>query len=229
MTPADPLLTIMHTQSDIWKKENDHRFVFLRCYSMMTANMLQGIAQGRFCDAAWVARLLHHFAGYYFDALRLYEANDDRTPAVWRQVHEASTHHSLHVLQHLLLGINAHINYDLVLAIRDAMMDEWKMYDEATRNMRMADHELVNRIIGETIDAVQDQVIEREAPFMKVVDSLMGRVDEWLLSELITNWRSEVWNESCAMLSAETEEQKELLRLSLEDNVIKKANQMLGF
>lgn len=229
MKTTDPLLIQMTSQADAWEKSGDHRFVFLRCYSLMTGNMLKGIADGRFNDTGWVAHLLHRFAGYYMEALRLYEAGDAQTPAVWKQVHDASRGQQLHVLQLLLIGINAHINYDLVLAIYDAMAPDWKSLNEEKRQTRMTDHNLVNQIIGETIDSVQDQVIEREAPFMKVVDSLMGRVDEWLLSELITNWRTDVWNESCSMLASKSDEQKEALRLSLEQKVMLKASELLEF
>jgi len=229
MYTTDPLLSQMKTRADRWKSEGDHRHIFLRCYSMMTGNMMQGIKAHRFKDEGWVSHLLHRFAAYYLDALEKYEAQDEQTPAVWKQVHDASRTQQLHVLQHLLLGINAHINYDLVLAIYDAMEPDWAGLSLQKLEVRMNDHDLVNRIIRETIDTVQDEVIEREAPFMKVVDSLMGRVDEWLLAELITNWRTDVWNESCAMLAAENDHEREKLRITLEERVMSKANQLLEF
>lgn len=227
--PSDSLLIKMRVQADKWEQQGDHRFVFLRCYLMMTANMVKAIGDGQFRDKEWVSHLLHRFADYYFDALRLYEAQDESTPAVWKQVHDASRDLHLHVLQHLLLGINAHINYDLVLAIYDAMTPDWKNLTEVSRQTRMADHNMVNLIIGSTIDSVQDLVIEREAPFMKIVDSLMGRVDEWLLSELITSWRTQVWEESCAMLAANHPDDKESMRWSLEEKVMNRAVHLLGF
>lgn len=196
---------------------------------MMTGNMIQAIQAHRFKDEGWVSHLLHRFAAYYLDALEKYEAGDAQTPAVWRQVHDASRNQQLHVLQHLLLGINAHINYDLVLAIYDAMEPDWTTLSAHKLEERMQDHDLVNRIIRETIDAVQDEVIELEAPFMKVVDSLMGRVDEWLLTELITNWRTDVWNESCTMLGAKSDQEKETMRSALEEKVMKKAAQLLEY
>ncbi len=229
MSNADPLLNQMKTRAESWEKESDHRYIFLRCYTMMTGNMVQGIKAHRFKDEGWVSHLLHRFAAYYLDALEKYEEGDAQTPAVWKQVHDASRHQQLHILQHLLLGINAHINYDLVLAIYDAMEPDWAAIPSHKLKERMEDHDLVNRIIRETIDAVQDEVIEREAPFMKLVDSLMGRVDEWLLAELITNWRTDVWNESCAMLGAKSDQEKEMMRVALEEKVMKKATQLLEY
>lgn len=227
--PPDTLLSQMSHQADQWENQRDYRFVFLRCYSMMTANMLQAIVEGQFRDREWVDMLLHRFADYYFDALRMYEEQNEFVPPVWKQVHDASKECHLHVLQHLLLGINAHINYDLVLAIYDAMVPDWKALSPEARQWRMEDHNTVNRIIGSTIDAVQDEVVEREAPFMKIVDQLMGRVDEWLLSELISSWRTEVWKESCRMLASAQDEEKESMRKTLEAAVMKRATHLLEF
>lgn len=229
MNHLDPLLVTMQTQAKEWDERKDSRFIFLRCYSVMTGNMIKAVEEGRFEDAEWVNKLLHRFADYYFDALHLYEKQKDQAPHVWQQVHDASIQHELHVLQHLLLGVNAHINYDLVLALYDEISPEWNGMDENRRSIRRSDHELVNRIIAETIDEVQDKVIERQAPFMAIVDNLMGRVDEWLLSELITGWRTDVWNETCTMLSTDSPQAREELRNALEAKVIRKASQLLNF
>lgn len=229
MRADEQLLSQMNIQAATWESQDDKRFIFLRCYNMMTANMIEAVQQGRFQDGVWVGKLLHRFAAYYFEALEQFEHNDAHTPPVWSQVHDASTHQDLHVLQHLLLGINAHINYDLVLALYDELVAEWTDDDRDVRQQRMADHNMVNTIIGETIDTVQDQVIERELPLMRLVDNLMGRVDEWLLSELISSWRSEVWEECGAMLKCESPENKESLRCTLEKRVMARAEGILHF
>ena len=70
------------------------------------------------------------------------------------------------------------------------------------RVQRHADHELVNRIIGETVDAVQDQIIDRHSPWFDFVDKLLGPVDEWLTSRLISHWREEVWDNAVRYLES---------------------------
>lgn len=228
MSTSDLLLTRMRAQADAWETSGDKRYIFLRCYSMMTANMLTALEQGRFSDSRWVERLLQRFAEYYFDALGLYEQQHPFTPAVWRQVHDASRHQRLHVLQHLLLGVNAHINFDLALALCDGLRLEWPVMTAEIRQSREADHNLVNQIISETIDAVQDTVVEKASPAMALVDKLMGRVDEWLLSQLIASWRTEVWREACAMLECNNPEERDKMRQELEQKVMGRAVQLLG-
>lgn len=216
----------MFTQADNWEKCGDQRYIFQRCYGLMSRNMIKAIADRRFADGPWVERLMQDFASYYFEALELYENHDPRTPAVWRQVHIAAQEKSLHVVQHLLLGVNAHINYDLPLALYDGLQREWASMTETDRQIRKADHETVNQIIGETIDSVQDIVIEPRSPFMALVDRLMGRVDEWLLSKLITAWRADVWHITMDLLSADSPAQQEAIRQSQEKKVLETGEEL---
>ena len=71
----------MQDRIDGWERSGDPRAVFLSCYALMTQNMLDAVDAGEFADATWVSRLLHHFAGYYFDALDVYEAGGEDPPA----------------------------------------------------------------------------------------------------------------------------------------------------
>jgi hypothetical protein len=204
----------------------DNRTIFLYCYSMMTSNMLVAIEEQRFHDNEWVERLLHRFADYYFDALTCYECGDE-TPAVWQEVHRVSLTKRLHVIQHLLLGVNAHINYDLVLTLYDMLAPEWESLSPEMRRQRYEDHCLVNTIIGDTIDKVQDEVVEKYSPAMNVVDQLMGRLDEMLLLKLITEWRESVWENTQELLAQEGPEARQRYILDVEKKVLRRA-QVLG-
>lgn len=227
MQHLDLLLQKMIQQADTWEKTADRRYIFLRCYSMMSTNMVAAIREGKFEDPAWVSTLMQRFAEYYFVALEAYEHRTEHTSRVWKQVHEAAQHQRLHVLQNLLLGVNAHINYDLPLSLYDCLCQDWANLDEAQRRSRQNDHETVNAIISSTIDAVQDTVVEPAAPIMAVVDQVLGRMDEWLLSQLITSWRQEVWNVAIQMLEATEEESLETIRQEREQRVLEKGENLL--
>ena len=148
----------------------------------MTRNMLDAVDAGEFADAAWVSRLLHHFAGYYFGALDAYEAGEEGTPEVWRCAHDAARRSNTPAISLLLLGVNAHINYDLVLAVADLLEPEWPCLSNAKRRARYEDYCRVNDIIGRTIDRVQDGILEKREPIMALIDTLFGPMDEWLVS-----------------------------------------------
>ncbi len=214
----------MLEQSASWEAAGDRRAAFLQCYALMTGNMLQAVGAGRFDDPLWVDRLLHLFADYYFDALAQYETAPSAAPAVWRHAHGATLSRDLHVLQCLLLGINAHINYDLALALRDMLAPEWAQLSESQKLTRYQDHRTVNAIIAETIDTVQDQIIEKVDPRMDLIDRVMGRLDEKLLSGLISQWREDVWEDAQNLLRtvhAESERRK------IEAKTLKRAELMV--
>ena len=185
--PNDPVLVRMNNLVRQWEQSADRRAIFLGCYAMMTANMLAAIQANEFYDPPWVKRLLDRFAEYYFRAV------DDNTPEVWRIAFNAIEQPRVRAIQHLLLGVNAHINYDLIFALGDVLEPEWTALDEEQRRQRNADHCKVNQVIAETVDAVQDNILDRYEPSMELVDKAFGRLDEWVVSRVIAEWRDEVW------------------------------------
>lgn len=207
MTSApNPLLDRMDLLIDGWRQADDSRGIFLECYAAMTRNMIHAVAEGEFEDGPWVTVLLHRFADYYFAALDRHEAGAPETPAVWTLTFDAATRPRTHVLQHLVLGVNAHINYDLVFVLDELLREEWAELPRELRASRQRDHRHVNEVICRTIDLVQDGILERHSPRMNVIDVGFGRLDEWLLGRLIRNWREEVWQNATALLECEETE-----------------------
>ena len=84
---------------------------FLRTYRRTTAAVGAAITRGVFEDRDWVEAWDVAFAALYLAALDadLRGAGAVRRP--WRLAFDAPA--SLQPLQHVLLGINAHVNYDL--------------------------------------------------------------------------------------------------------------------
>jgi len=197
----------MQTQIQIWEKADDDRAIFLKCYAMMTYNMLQAVADGDFQDGVWVKQLTHVFAGYYFNALADYD-NADK-PAVWHLAFETACKKEAHVLQNLLMGVNAHICYDLIFAVADNLPN-WSDLSAADRVRRQQDYQHVNQIIGQTLDAAQASIINVVDTRMGAVDMAFGRLDEWMIHKLITHWRDEVWGQAVAYMQASPEERPHL-------------------
>jgi hypothetical protein len=222
-----PLTNRMQTQIDQWHADGDSRAIFLDCYRLMTANMLIALEQDEFTDPVWVHSLLHRFADYYFDALDAYERDDPAMPQVWRMTHQIARSNGALVLQHLMLGVNAHINYDLVLTLADLLEPEWATLDGEKRRQRYADHSHVNLVIARTIDTVQDQVITRLTPAFFVVDRLLGRVDEWATARLISVWRDTVWHRAVEVLDAPGVSARAAVRHHVEEVTLRRAHTIL--
>ena len=213
MTSNLSVIDQMQTLIQQWEDTDDDKVLFLECYRMMTGNVLEALDKQVFCDPVWVKQLIDHFAEYYFLALQAYEQNPKNAPTVWQLAHNAASDPEITALQNLLLGVNAHINYDLVLTLDDLLRSEWSSHSEQERANRYSDHCRINDIIGQTIDALQDQVLDPAMPIMEIVDRLLGPVDEILISRLIAHWREIVWMNADRLLALnDFDQQVELIQ-----------------
>src|SRR5829696_2723278 len=138
--PEPDLVERMQSKVDAWQVDADERAIFLSCYLLMTRNMLVAVEEGEFYDSTWVRSLLHRFAQHYFNALDAYNQDPDSTLKVWRVAHQSAASGEMLVMQNLMLGINAHINYDLVFAVVEMLEDEWPTLSPEQRHARYLDH-----------------------------------------------------------------------------------------
>ncbi len=226
MSSDNIVLSRMQQQLQSWEEHNDARLIFLTCYQMMTTNVLAAIANQTFEDNIWVKRLMENFAEVYFQALQHYE-RQETCPQVWKVAFSVSPLSKAHAIQNLLLGVNAHINYDLVFVLAQLLQEEWNALSSPQRQLRYRDHCRINTIIYETIDSVQDQVIERFSPHFDIIDRLMGPLDEWLTAKLIAEWRDEVWNLALALLEEVEESQVKEMSQKIERQALQKTNTIL--
>ena len=148
---------------------------------------------------------------------------------MWNSVHKTTCDNKLSALQFLILGVNAHINYDLVLALNDLLKPEWQNLSEEKQRHRYEDHFHVNHVIASTIDRVQDEILEPLNPKLQWVDSLLGRLDEYLISRLIISWREDVWKNTQQLLLIELPEEQENFRQRLQTSVLKRADTICMF
>ena len=228
MNTGDQVLVRMAELLASWEEARDRRVIFLSCYKMMTENILKAIHGGDFEDPPWVASLMENFAGYYFFALDKFEKGLPDSPEVWGITFEAAQNPHTHVLQNLVLGVNAHINYDLVFALSDLLSGEWEQLSPEQRKMRYRDHCRVNEVISHTIDEVQDQVIARFEPLFAVADKLLGPLDEWMTAMLISEWREEVWRHATGLLEPADQSEREEVIQRVHQLSLARARDILG-
>lgn len=88
---------------------------FAALYYRVTCAVRDAIHAGRFDDNTRMEQLDILFAQRYFDAVQLAEKGE-LPSRVWLRAFEAQEGRRLSILQHLALGMNAHINLDLGIA-----------------------------------------------------------------------------------------------------------------
>src|SRR6218665_1744674 len=137
---------------------------FASLYRRMTLGVQDGIRQGLFEDGPRMERLDVTFANRYFTAYDLYHKGLPPTTS-WQTAFAAAQADKLTVLQHLLLGINAHINLDLGIAAAEVSTP-------ATIHTLQKDYNTINKIIAGFFGLVQDKLTKIAFPmyFIKKIE-----------------------------------------------------------
>ena len=183
METIDDAITRMDLVLDRCMDENDPRGFFGCVYRAVTVRVRDGIRAGEFDDCERMERFDVAFARLYLDA---YDAWRGGRPvaASWRVTFDAPSQ-GLLALQHLLAGMNAHINLDLGVA---AARTQRGTEVAALRD----DFERLNDVLAEMVDRMQDALF-LASPWATRADRWAGRLDETLSSWSIEHARSRAW------------------------------------
>jgi len=197
---------------EAWCIENrDLRGVFATAYLQITRAISSGIKEESFNDNKWSAKYLIRFANLYREAVLYYE-NDElkQVPKSWRKAFDLAKKQEGFIIQHLLLGINAHINHDLALALNDVGIDP-------NREEKYQDHNRINHILELATENLKRSVSEKYAPILKHLDRGLGTVDDKITVFSISKAREHAWAMAVALTSARSGIEKNLLRSSLDE------------
>ena len=182
---ADALLDELRVQAREAGARDDRCGYFAALYALMTERVCQGLEGGRFREPERLQALTCHFALRYLGALYRYRAGES-TPESWRVAFDAGPTWRPIVLQHLLLGINAHINFDL--GISAAQVSDASSLDDVE-----ADFNEINAILAELLDDVQDR-LGTISPWMRILDWVGGRQDEAIVNFSLRRAREAAWD-----------------------------------
>jgi hypothetical protein len=122
MTGATNIYQILEQLDEIVKESiatNSNLGLFAYIYRRTTAEIASEIALGHFKDNNRLEAMDVAFANLYLDAYKAYH-NKEKVSAVWAYAFDHATD-SLSILQHIMLGMNAHINLDLGIATAKTM------------------------------------------------------------------------------------------------------------
>jgi hypothetical protein len=179
------------------KATSDRLGLFAALYAVVTREVKRRIESGFFDDGARMNRLDTRFANRYLEAFDAFRAGG-RPTGCWRVALEAGTRSDLIVLQHLLLGMNAHINLDLGIAAAELFSrDELPgVRDDFAR---------INVILTELLERSQE-VIARFSPLLGILDQIGGKTDEQVANFSIERARADAWSHAQILVRLEKEE-----------------------
>ena len=157
---------------------------FASTYRSMTVAVLNGVKNKKFEDGNRMIALDLAFANRYFEALENYQQHKKCTNA-WFIAFEAAKNKDLLIMQHILLGINAHINLDLGVSAASIMP-----YRKV--NLLKNDFNKINEVIASINQKVQDSLSKICYP-IELVNQLSSGQDNVMLDFAISKARQTSW------------------------------------
>ncbi|MDB4292064.1 DUF5995 family protein [Maribacter sp.] len=189
---------------------NNRLGLFAYVYRRTTAEILKEVQLGSFEDNELLEQLDVAFANLYLDAYEKYQAKEPVSKS-W----EFAFVHSdapLSIVQHIMMGMNAHINLDLAIATSIVMQG---------KDIRLVKHDFdkVNDILFNIINDIQDR-LSRVSRLMFLLDIVAKNSDEKIIDFSMRKARQQSWNNANLLWGLGAGQQDGAIR-TMDDVVLK--------
>jgi hypothetical protein len=179
---------------------NNRLGVFAYVYRRTTAEIEKAVQDGRFEDNPRMEAMDVTFANLYIKAYYDYKEGKPVSKS-WKASFDAADS-GITLVQHLMLGMNAHINLDLGQAAA---------LTAPGNKIGLLKHDFmeVNKVLAELTDVMQKK-LGRVSPLMFLLDWIGQRSDEVLVNFSMVKARDQAWNlaEDLARLSGTKREER---------------------
>lgn len=169
-------------------RANNRVSAFNELYLKITRRVDQALVDG-VNSPEFLERLDVEFAKRYFDAIGLWNDDDEDTPDVWEVLFKRAGDVEMTRLTAAMLGVNAHINHDLALALIATWVDVGAPEDDIIH----PDYLLVNQIFYEEIPPLRRGFSDR---WQMKLDKWVGPLDDWSQRMLVTVTRARAWDQA---------------------------------
>ncbi|MEO8413881.1 MAG: DUF5995 family protein [Ginsengibacter sp.] len=164
---------------------NNSAGYFAVLYYKVTCKVKEGINEKGFEDGARMEHLDVAFATRYLTAFYSWMAGKQITGS-WQVAFDAVSENKSLVLQHLLTGMNAHINLDLSIVTAQVM------HGFPINNIHN-DFNTINSLLSSMIDNIED-CLTKVNPLLKLLNLHIYKYDEMLVQFSIGTARDGAWS-----------------------------------
>ena len=187
----DEVIERMTVLAEELRKDGDGRLAFHNTYLRTTEAVAQALREGFFADSDWVDRWDVAFAQLYLDALDA-DRRGEPVPEPWAVAFRAAAAQpDLPAVRHVLLGMNAHINYDLPQALL-AVISDAEFCDPEVRARREADHRKIDEVLSIRVGA-EDAELQQMEPDMTWQDRVLQPLNRMATRRFLRESREKVW------------------------------------
>jgi hypothetical protein len=169
---------------------------FLATYQRTTIAVARAVERGVFEDPAWVEEWDVVFADLYLDAFDAARAGA-QVPRPWRLAFDAPG--DLAPLRQVLLGVNAHVNYDLPQALL-AVIPVEQFADTAVLDSRRRDHEQIDGVLADRVAAEDAELATKSA--RSLLDRALRPLNQAASKRFLRESRRKVWHNTIELHQA---------------------------
>ncbi|WP_130734867.1 DUF5995 family protein [Flavobacterium sp. J27] len=180
----DEVILLLNEIIDTALKEKSTMGYFAVLYCKVTEKVKEGIANGMFQNGPRMEQLDVIFANRYIAAYYEYKLGLQPSTS-WQVAFKYATDFWMVLLQHLLLGMNAHINLDLSIAAAQVAPGE------AIHDLE-ADFNMINHILSSLVGNVETALSD-VWPFLKWILKKTRNVDTFLIDFSMQEARNGAW------------------------------------
>src|SRR6478609_7870604 len=185
---VDAVVATMQSRLDALTPEQEPLGEFLGTYRRTTLAVGTAVDDGQFEDPEWVEQWDVAFAELYLAALDAHLAGG--TPSrPWRLAFDAPP--DLPPLRQVLLGINAHINYDLPQALLAVISDE-DFADPDVLDRRRRDHERIDGVLSARVAEEDNELSATSA--RTLLDRVLQPLNRLSSRRFLREARQKVWH-----------------------------------
>lgn len=170
---------------ELEEREASRMGYFAALYRRVTIRVKEQLAGGHFQSALRMERLDVEFANRYLEAYHQFRYGQPTT-ASWAAAFKATRSWRPLIIQHLLLGMNAHINLDLGIAAQ-------KTCPGHLLPSLKPDFDAINQILAEMVEPVETQ-LAKVSPWLNLLGKINPRADDAILNFSMKMARSSAWN-----------------------------------
>jgi Family of unknown function (DUF5995) len=193
------VLTTMQSRLDALPPGREPQRAFLATYRRTTEAVAAAINSTTFEDPRWVEAWDVAFAGLYLAALDADLAGAAGVPRPWQLAFAAPA--DLPPLRHVLLGINAHINYDLPQALLAVITDD-EFAEPALIATRSRDHARIDAVLAGRVAAEDNELGSRSS--LSLLDRALTPLNRLASKRFLREAREKVWQNTIQLHQART-------------------------
>ncbi|HLU66674.1 MAG TPA: DUF5995 family protein [Kofleriaceae bacterium] len=192
-------------------RAGDPRAAFAEIYGVITREVAAELASPTcgFLEPDTEREVMAVFCARYFDTLVWSLEGRPQDCQAWQVAYQAAARRSTIPFQDVVLGLQAHINYDLAIGIARVLAARGARGDQQALARFKHDHDHLNVILRGSMGECFERLCTRHGcRFSGVLWQRPQPVTARLVLSVLTSWRERVWTDVLRLLEADREEER---------------------